>query len=61
MSDSKHPVWMLLGILVVGGLGLGYCQVMYHNGADPLKDGGLIAIVGGLSAAVARLMGGSTK
>ena len=61
MSDPKHPIWILLGILVIGGLGLGYCSLMYQNGADPLKDGGLIAIVGGLSAAVARIIGGSSK
>ncbi len=61
MSDSKHPIWRLAGLLVVGGLGLGYCQMMYHNGADPLKDGGLIAIVGGLSAVVMRFTGGSSQ
>lgn len=59
MNDAKHPVWLILGFLVVGGLGLGYCSLMYHNGADPLKDGGLIAIVSGLAAAVGRFTGGS--
>lgn len=48
MSDHKHPIWFLLFILVVGVVGLGYCQVMYENGTDPLKDGGLIAIVAGM-------------
>lgn len=49
MSDPKHPIWSLAGLL------------MYNNGADHLKDGGLIAIVGGLSAAVAKFTGGSSS
>ena len=59
LSDPKHPVWLLLGFLIIGGLGLGYCEIMYVHGADPLKDGGLITIVGGLAAAVGRFTGGS--
>ena len=60
MADKSHPVWLLLGILIIGGLGLGYCQLMYHNGADPLKDGGLIAIVGGLAGVAGRFVGAGT-
>lgn len=59
LSDPKHPVWLLLTFLVVGGIGLGYCQIMYHNGADPLKDGALVSLVGGLSLAVGRFTGGA--
>lgn len=59
MSDPKHPIWLLLGFLVVGGLGLGYCSLMYQNGADPLKDGALVSIVSGLAIAVGRFTGGS--
>ena len=59
MSDKSHPVWIILGILVVGGLGLGYCQLAYLNGADIIKDGGLVALVGGLAGALGRFMGGS--
>jgi hypothetical protein len=58
MQDPKHPVWLILGFLVTGALGLGYCTIMYNNGADPLKDGGLIAIITGLSVAVGRFTGG---
>ncbi len=57
MSDHKHPVWFLLFVLLVGGLGLGYCQVVYHNGSDPLKDGGLIALVAGLVGLWAKFSG----
>lgn len=55
MRDPKHPIWLILGVLVVGGLGLGYCQLMYQNGADPMKDGGLIALVAGLVGAWAKV------
>lgn len=60
-SDPKHPVWFLLGLLVIGGLGLSFCALMYHNGVDPLKDGGLIALVGGLAGAVGRMTGGGAR
>ena len=59
MQNQKHPIWLILGFLVVGGLGLGYCSLMYANGVDPMKDGGLIAIITGLSAIVGRLTGGT--
>lgn len=55
--DRNHPVWKLAFILIVGGLGLGYCQIMYHNGADPMKDGALVAIVGGIAGAWGKFMG----
>jgi len=61
MSSHKHPIWLILGLLVIGCLGLEYCELMYANGADPLKDGALIAIVSGLSAAVVKFTGGSVK
>lgn len=61
MQDPKHPVWLILGLLVIGGLGLGYCALMYQNNIDPLKDGGLIAIVSGLAAAAGRMTGGGAR
>jgi len=48
--QKMHPGWFCLFALTVGGLGLGYCEIMYKNGVDPIKDGGLIAIVAGLVA-----------
>ena len=56
---SVHPAWVILFILVVGGLGLGYCEVMYRNGADPLKDGALIGGVTAITAAFFKFFGGN--
>jgi hypothetical protein len=50
---------VILFILVVGGLGLGYCEVMYRNGADPLKDGALIGGVTAITAAFFKFFGGN--
>lgn len=54
MPDKNHPLWKLLAITVVGAIGLAYCSLAYHNGTDLTKDGGLIALVGGLSAAATK-------
>lgn len=61
MPDSKHPIWKLAAVLIVGCLGLGYCSIAYQNSVDPLKDGGLIALVGGLSAAAMKLFSNTTE
>lgn len=45
MPDRHHPVWFIVFILVVGGLGLGYCSLMYANGVDLKLDGGLVALI----------------
>jgi hypothetical protein len=55
MPDKNHPLWKLLAITVVGAIGLAYCSLAYHNGTDLTKDGGLIALVGGLSAAATKI------
>ncbi len=48
--------FMLATIAVVGSLGLGYCAIMYNNGVDPLKDGGLIALIAGIVSLAAKFM-----
>lgn len=60
MSESVTKMLLtILTIGVIGGLGLGFCALMYHNGVDPLKDGALVALVGGLAGAAGRLSSGS--
>ena len=57
--DFKKALVGVLFLAVLGGLGLWYCEIVYRNGADPLKDGGLIA---GVAAAVKlydKFVGGS--
>ena len=46
----------LAAVLVIGCLGLGYCALMYNNGIDPLKDGGLIILITGLVTIASRLI-----
>lgn len=41
--DWKRNLIGVIGLAVLGVLGLTYCEMVYRNGADPLKDGGLMA------------------
>ena len=61
MYDRSHPVWFVLFLLVVGGLGLGYCSLAYANGVDIAKDGGLIAIITAASGLWFKFTGGEMK
>jgi len=52
---SQKALVFTLFVAVVGGLGLGYCELAYRNGSDLLKDGGLIAGVSAVTAAFLRV------
>lgn len=60
MPDRHHPIYFILFVLVVGGLGLGYCSLMYANGVAP-ADGGLIALIAAATGAWFKFTGGEMK
>ena len=60
MPERNHPIWFIVFALVIGGLGLGYCEIAYKNGAD-IKDTGLIALITAATGAWFKFTGGEIK
>lgn len=61
MFDVKRALVVILGVAVIGGLGLGYCALAFKNGVDLFKDGGLMALISGLTLAASKLFGGNSQ
>lgn len=54
--DWKKPALILAAIVVVGGFGLGYSAIVFHNGVDASKDSGMIAVVGAVTLLAKKLL-----
>ena len=61
MPERNHPIYFILFAMVIGGLGLGYCQLAYANGADVPKDTALIALITAATGAWFKFTGGEIK
>lgn len=57
MSNPKHPIWFILFCLVLLiPAGYIYSNTVYNNGADIVKDTGLIGVVTVMLAAYNKLI-----
>ena len=61
MNSPQHPIWRLLTLVVLLSAVGGYMHVFYANGIDPLKDGTLLTILGGLAVAWNKFTGGGSQ
>lgn len=59
IPPSNHPIWKIAYLAVCLISGAVYMHVMYSNGFDPMKDGTLLAFMGGLGLLWAKVSGGS--
>lgn len=57
MQNPKHPIWFILFclVLLVPASYL-YSSLAYNNGADLMKDTGLVGVVTALLAAYSKLV-----
>ena len=48
LADPDHPIWKLLGYVVVGIVLTILCATMYRNGYDPKDLLLLLGVIGGM-------------
>lgn len=61
MHDPKHPFWRLSTLVVMLAAVAGYMHLFYANGIDPMKDAGLLGVIGAMATIWNKINSGDSK